>query len=126
MTVHFVDDDHVINKFHEITLKPTLEEKGIDIEFFEEPVSTLNTYQDTNSLPELIFLDINMPVLNGWEFLKSFTSKFPDAITKFVILTTSNNSGNFEKSMTYPDVLQFAIKPLKKDVLSTIIDSLSK
>ncbi len=64
--------------------------------------------------PDLIFLDINMPVMNGWEFLDEFTSNhsanYPEC--KIVILLSNANNYDAEKANNYPSVIGFIQKPL--------------
>ena len=116
MNLHFIDDDYAINRYHELTLNKVASEDNIKLEFHDNPPKTLEMYSKSEYLPDLIFLDINMPVIDGWEFLDLFNEQFPDAKTKFIILTTSNNPKHQEKSKSYTNVFDFAIKPLKPDV----------
>jgi CheY-like chemotaxis protein len=74
--------------------------------------------------PELIFLDINMPGMNGWEFLAEYTKlekKFQsEAIV--VMLTTSANPDDKIKAKASHIASDFKTKPLTKVVLEEIID----
>lgn len=72
-----------------------------------------------NSKPQLIFLDLNMPVMGGWEFLESFTtdeySEFHD--TKIIILSSTIDPEDIEKSKKYSMVIDFLSKPISKEML---------
>lgn len=75
------------------------------------------------NLPEIIFLDLNMPIMGGWEFLESFTNSNYTSIfpkTKVVVLTSSVDQNDIEKSKNYPKVLQFFSKPITTEMLRKI------
>jgi two-component system, NarL family, nitrate/nitrite response regulator NarL len=69
-----------------------------------------------SAAPEIIFLDLNMPEIDGFEFLKSF-EELPQSIlkkTKIVVLTSSNSLKDREQAFESPNVIQFITKPLKQ------------
>ncbi|ELR73209.1 two-component response regulator [Fulvivirga imtechensis AK7] len=79
-------------------------------------------------LPEVIFLDLNMPVIDGFRFLYEF-SKFPEKIKKkssIVILTSSDNLRDKEKVKVNVDVIQFLSKPLNDQKVDKIRMMLQK
>ncbi|WP_028376630.1 response regulator [Leeuwenhoekiella sp. MAR_2009_132] len=68
--------------------------------------------------PDVIFLDLNMPVINGWKFLDSLTEA--KNFTKVVILTSSTSEIDREKAQNYTQVIDFLIKPLTKDIMLSL------
>lgn len=74
------------------------------------------------NLPDVIFLDINMPRMNAWEFLESYKQlqmKFPKHIQLF-ILSSSVYRKDKDKSIDYEVVTDFILKPLTKNKLKEI------
>lgn len=115
MKIHFIDDDHSTNRYHEITLTAEANALNSTVEYFDKPLTLLESYDKINDLPNILFIDINMPVIDGWKFLDLYNEKFATADTKCIILTTSNNPKIIEQSKMYPNVKQVAIKPLTPD-----------
>jgi CheY-like chemotaxis protein len=87
---------------------------------------TLKKSNSNNSKPQLIFLDLNMPVMGGWEFLDSFnTSEYSDYHnTKIIILSSTIDPEDLEKSKKYPMVIDFLSKPISKEMLEYLKDKI--
>ncbi|MFE3866498.1 response regulator [Flavobacterium sp. LS2P90] len=73
-----------------------------------------NSLNDNEILPDIILLDINMPIMDGWEFMEEMTLLKP-SITKQIIVYVVSSSIAVEdknKSKTYPDILGYLSKPV--------------
>lgn len=75
---------------------------------------------DIINYPKLVFLDLNMPVMDGWDFLDHFSKEeytlfFKD--TKVIVLSSTIDPADINKSKTYPMVIDFISKPITKEVL---------
>ena len=71
------------------------------------------------ALPEVIFLDIDMPLMDGFQFLDEFEALTDSTKThcKIVMLTSSINPQDMNKSQKYPFVKKYINKPLTQDNL---------
>jgi response regulator of citrate/malate metabolism len=113
LKVLVVDDDEIIVVIHTTLIKKSQLESN-PITFFrgKEVVDYIVKNQNSND-KYLIFLDINMPEMNGWEFLES-TKKYKENV--FVIIVTSSiNRVDKEKAKLYDNIIHFIEKPMKKE-----------
>ncbi len=69
---------------------------------------------EPSNMPDYILLDINMPIMNGWEFLDNFSRLDIDPIgkSKIYIISSSVFSNDINKAKSYPVVKDFVSKPL--------------
>jgi len=86
-----------------------------------------NLGTEIKKYPSLVFLDLNMPVMDGWEFLDHFskeeyTSAFKN--TKVIVLSSTIDPNDIEKSKTYPMVLDFLSKPITKEIVENLKEKL--
>jgi CheY-like chemotaxis protein len=73
------------------------------------------------NIPDMIFLDINMPKIDGWEFLEKIKLlKLPKSV-KIYMLTSSINPVDIAKSKTYENVTGYLNKPLKVEDLLQVV-----
>lgn len=77
--------------------------------------------QEDEDYPQIIFLDLNMPIMDGWEFLEEFNNfkeLFPH--TKIIVLSSSVDPKDINKSKNYSMVLDFLPKPITVEMLNNI------
>jgi response regulator of citrate/malate metabolism len=115
LNVLIVDDDQMITLLHKVMVtknkicaSPFLFNNGKEsLDFL------LNEYKPEERY--LVLLDINMPVLNGWEFLDEIKTKEFSKEIMVIIVTSSVNSNDKVKAKNYPQVIGFLEKPLRTD-----------
>jgi len=118
-----IDDNDADNHYHQIIIEQMNITESIQIA--ENGLEALAFLKKENQVaPELIFLDINMPKMNGWEFLEEY--KNLDAKQKaeivIVMLTTSANPDDIKRAETIAEVNGFKVKPLTEEMLNEILD----
>lgn len=117
-----VDDDPDDNFYHQIIITEMDIAHKLDI--VSNGIEALKYLKKENQTPpELIFLDINMPRMNGWEFLEEYKKLDAQAKASVVImiLTTSSNPDDIKKAKQIQDVSGIETKPLNKETLAEIL-----
>lgn len=124
-----VIDDDDINIF---IIKKIVEKTGYNINMVSKTngqlaIDHLNTILELNeAFPQLILIDINMPVLNGWEFLEAYDKLNITQRVDLYMLSSSVYENDIEKAKTYKKVKGFISKPLSINRLIELFDNLSK
>lgn len=75
-----------------------------------------------NSVPDLILLDINMPVWDGWQFLDEFVKIKPSKKITIYMVTSSVDPEDLERSKGYEEVSDFFVKPISKQDLMEMLE----
>lgn len=125
-TILCVDDDPIALMLSKMVInKSMFSNEIITAKNGKEALNYFKIFKQTSSnkkQPQLIFLDLNMPIMGGWEFLDSFsTDEYADYnTTKVIILSSTIDPEDLEKSKTYPMVLDFLPKPISKEMLEYV------
>lgn len=114
-----VDDDPIIQYVHLRILKKYADQPFTQ---FENGSDALEYFEGNGKVdsPYLVLLDINMPVMDGWEFLDAVYQKGLDANMTVIVLTSSVDILDMEKAKKYDNIISFEQKPLTADKVSTI------
>jgi len=77
---------------------------------------------NSKEYPELILLDLNMPVMGGWEFLDNFSNSYAEFFPtiKVIVLSSTIDPQDVDKAKTYPMVLDFMSKPITMEMLEQL------
>ena len=124
--VMLIDDDGIDNFINEKVIKSSnftqnvfVHTNAISALEFLKNIQTLKYEEFSSVKPSYIFLDLNMPVSDGFYFLEEF-NKLSDKITtdvKIVMLTSSLNPADEEKSNSFKNVVKYLSKPLSAEDL---------
>ncbi len=120
-----IDDDPItifsVKKLIEVT------EITKNVISFNNGIEALKHYNNPENVlfPELILLDLNMPIIDGWEFIDAFSKLDISKKTCIYILTSSINPEDIEKVKTYDQKYLFTIKHLIKPVTKEKLKSLA-
>lgn len=125
-SVLVIDDDDIGNYL----LQRLLNQKypSLNVQIVENgKVATVlfDDFRQKNQFPELILLDINMPLMAGFDFLDWYEENGFSGSTKFAMYSTSIRAEERAKSFTYTDVVEFMEKPLDDGKLAEVIEKLA-
>lgn len=115
-----IDDDPItLMLFEKVVKKASFTKEIINASNGDEAIILINNFKE-KTRPQLIFLDLNMPVIGGWEFLDLFnSSNHPNLInTKIIILTSTIDPEDIKKAKSYPNVIEFLSKPITVEMLN--------
>jgi len=122
--VMLVDDNEIDNLINQEMIRSTNFANEILVFLTgQEALAHLAANQnDKDSLPEIIFLDINMPIMNGFQFLKEFESLSADVQQqcKIIMLSSSISPKDIDQAASSRYVRKYLNKPLNERYLSAI------
>lgn len=129
--VFCIDDDLITLALCEMVIKKSLfAEEVITAKNGKEGLAYFSSYFTKNKMqadepPQLIFLDLNMPVMNGWDFLEEYLMKYSDRLpeTKVVIVSSTVNPEDFSRANRYEIVIDFINKPLTVEGMQELMEN---
>ncbi|MCX6351318.1 MAG: response regulator [Bacteroidetes bacterium] len=126
--VFLVDDDDIFVYLTKKIFAST--ELKTDIKVFHDGLAAIDFLKANAGKPEMfpdiIFLDLNMPVMDGWEFLDEFKDIYPSLGKNIMlyIVSSSISPHDLERAKSISVVTDFCIKPLAADKVIELIEAL--
>lgn len=119
-SILLIDDDPINNLINKRLIAKL--EIGDRIEVFQEAekaIDRIRTFESDKSI--LIFLDINMPVMNGWDFLYRYLHQFEERKDTIVVLSSSIDIQDKNKALEFSCVEGFIEKPLSPEKIKNLL-----
>ncbi|NHN26329.1 response regulator [Flavobacterium jejuense] len=119
--IMLVDDDPFTNKYNEIVLNQMNASENIVI--FQNAKEALQYLDEMKEEVNLILLDINMPIMNGWQFIEHYESLEKEKQTAIVVvmLTSSMNSDDKKRALDFKSIKKFINKPMTAGLVKEIL-----
>ncbi|AVR46119.1 response regulator [Christiangramia fulva] len=129
LKLYVIDDDEI---FH-FMIKKTLSSlnQDLQLETYNNGKKALKALEKdclNENTPDIILLDINMPIMDGWEFLKiyeRFSSKIKNDIFIYLI-SSSKDPEDIHKAQEIMHLAGYITKPINKEELTTILKKTPK
>lgn len=120
-----IDDDYATNLYHKMVIKDAdctnkiiVKTSAIDaLEYFKSP------FDEENPRPTMVFLDINMPKMTGWEFMEEYKKldRSQQAENIIVMLSTSSHPEDLRRAQENPLIKEYRGKPLSEEILHDLV-----
>ncbi|RYD56449.1 MAG: response regulator [Sphingobacteriales bacterium] len=116
--IMLVDDEPITNMINKRMLQH--QNPAHEILDFTDPEKA--SKELSGIAPDIIFLDINMPVMNGWQFLEAMERQ--QLLYPVIMLTSSTSQTDKERSKQHSNIKKFQSKPLRIEDLPTLFDGI--
>ncbi|WP_149913434.1 response regulator [Sphingobacterium cavernae] len=116
--VLLIDDNQIMNFIHQQIISSEYPEASILN--FENGKSALAHIYNNPAFSFTVFLDINMPIMDGWEFLNALTKNEKGYNLKIFLLSSSIDVQDKIKAKEFSLVESYLVKPLTKQIIKNL------
>ncbi|WP_420317563.1 response regulator [Ekhidna sp.] len=121
--VLLVDDDDIVNSINSVIIKHAKFADEVEtINNVPNAIEFLNKAKSNGESPDIIFLDLNMPDYDGWDFMEEYEKLGMNGGTKVIMLTSSISAKDEERASSSKQIAAFISKPLSPELLYKIYD----
>ncbi|MEQ9403188.1 MAG: response regulator [Cyclobacteriaceae bacterium] len=123
--VLLVDDDDIVNSINKVIIKHAkFADEIISETIASRAIEYIREQKNQGMLPDLIFLDINMPEMDGWDFVDEYVKLgFDEDGPRIIMLTSSINPRDENRASLIDEITDFMSKPLSPEILDKIYDT---
>ncbi len=123
LKIFILDDDEIGNELSRIILNMAGIEDIVFRRSGKEAIRYLDECLKADNFPDLIFCDLNLPGMNGFDFIEYYEANYRNYFpgTGIIMLTNSIMSEDQDKAMNYGSVIDFWSKPLTANNLGEIV-----
>tara|TARA_R110000823_G_scaffold69321_3_gene160412 strand:+ start:585 stop:989 length:405 start_codon:yes stop_codon:yes gene_type:complete len=124
--IWIIDDDDISKYVMKRNLRQLSVTNVIEFPDSTQPLKILSdNFDSTDKLPDVILLDLNMPILNGFQFMEEFkvaNEKIKKDI-QIYMLTSSLSSEDLDRAKLFPEISEYFVKPITLRNLTRIVDN---
>ncbi|WP_420319088.1 response regulator [Ekhidna sp.] len=118
-----IDDDETTNYLNKLIIeRAALVDEVVSFDSAQDALNFFSNNQDEED-ESLVLLDINMPIMNGWQFLDRYQMLQKQNGNKFVILTSSINPADKEMAEEKNSIIEYMAKPLSIEMINELVSN---
>ncbi len=122
--VLLIDDDDIVNSINSVIIKHAKFANEVEsINNVPHALDFLNQVKSSDKSPDVIFLDLNMPGQDGWDFIDEYEKLGMNGSIKVIMLTSSISAKDEERASSSKCITAFISKPLSPELLENIYNS---
>lgn len=117
-----IDDDATTNYLNKFVIERSkLVDEVLAFDSAKDALNFFSKHKDSEGNVSLVLLDINMPIMNGWQFLDHYQAMGGSLTNKIVVLTSSINPEDKKLADEKSGVTDYKTKPLSVEMISDLV-----